>query len=128
MKNVRTQAVVVGGWRPGAGRRAGGIGSLLVGVHDGRGALVYAGHVGTGFTAQALADLARAVTPRPTSPFAGALPREVTRDAQWVEPSLVGEVVFTNWTRDGRLRHPAWRGLRPDKDPADVVLEQGFSQ
>ena len=123
VKNVRTQAVVVGGWRPGAGRRAGGIGSLLVGLHDDRGHLVFAGHVGTGFTAHALAELGRAVTPRATSPFTGALPREVTRDAQWVEPLLVGEVVFTNWTRDGRLRHPSWRGLRDDVAPDQVVLE-----
>jgi bifunctional non-homologous end joining protein LigD len=123
IKNVRTQSVVVGGWRPGAGRRAGGIGSLLVGVHDDRGELVFAGHVGTGFTASALAELGRAVAPRATSPFTGALPREVTRDARWVEPRLVGEVVFTEWTRDGRLRHPSWRGLRDDLTPAGVVME-----
>jgi bifunctional non-homologous end joining protein LigD len=123
VKNIRTQAVVVGGWRPGAGRRAGGIGSLLVGVHDDAGALVFAGHVGTGFTARALADLAAAVTPRPASPFAGALPRVVTRDARWVEPLLVGEVAYTEWTREGRLRHPSWRGLRDDVPVARVVVE-----
>jgi bifunctional non-homologous end joining protein LigD len=123
VKNLRTQAVVVGGWRPGAGRRAGGIGSLLVGVHDDRGALVFAGHVGTGFTAQALADLRGRVTARPASPFAGTLPREVTRDAHWVEPELVGEVAYSEWTRDGRLRHPSWRGLRSDLAVADVVVE-----
>jgi bifunctional non-homologous end joining protein LigD len=123
VKNIRTQAVVVGGWRPGNGRRAGGIGSLLVGVHDDSGAFVFAGHVGTGFTAAALADLRALVTARTTSPFAGTLPREVTRDAHWVEPELVGEVVFTEWTRDGRLRHPAWRGLREDVGPGDVVVE-----
>jgi bifunctional non-homologous end joining protein LigD len=123
IKNLRTQSVVVGGWRPGEGRRAGGIGSLLVGVHDDAGRLVFAGHVGTGFTAKALADLAPLLTPRPTSPFADALPREVTRDAHWVEPLLVGEVRYGEWTREGRLRHPAWRGLRDDLDPADVVVE-----
>lgn len=63
------------------------------------------------------------MTPRTTSPFAGALPRDVTRDAQWVEPLLVGEVGFTNWTRDGRLRHPSWRGLREDLVPDAVVVE-----
>ncbi|WP_222264089.1 non-homologous end-joining DNA ligase [Modestobacter marinus] len=123
VKNLSTQAVVVGGWRPGEGRRAGGIGSLLLGVHDDTGRLVFAGHVGTGFTARALADLAPLLTPRSTSPFAGVLPREVTRDARWVEPLLVGEVAFGQWTRDGRLRHPSWRGLRDDVDPADVVVE-----
>lgn len=123
VKNVRHQTVVVGGWRPGAGRRAGGIGSLLVGVHDDAGQLVFTGHVGTGFTDRALGALGSAVTPRATSPFAGTLPREAVRDAQWVEPELVGEVVFTEWTREGRLRHPAWRGLRDDVDPAAVERE-----
>lgn len=123
IKNLRTQAVVVGGWRPGAGRRAGGIGSLLVGVHDDAGALVFAGHVGTGFTDAALAELGRLLTPRASSPFAGVLPREVTRDARWVQPLLVGEVTYTEWTREGRLRHPSWRGLRADVGPGSVVLE-----
>jgi bifunctional non-homologous end joining protein LigD len=123
VKNLRTQSVVVGGWRPGAGRRAGGIGSLLLGVHDDDGRLVFAGHVGTGFTAKALADLAPLLTARTSSPFADVLPREVTRDAHWVEPRLVGEVAFGEWTREGRLRHPAWRGLREDLDPDDVVVE-----
>lgn len=123
VKNLRTQAVVVGGWRPGEGRRAGGIGSLLLGVHDEQGALVFAGHVGTGFTARALADLEPLLSPRASSPFAGALPREVTRDAHWVEPLLVGEVRYGEWTREGRLRHPSWRGLRDDLRPEDVVVE-----
>jgi DNA ligase D-like protein (predicted 3'-phosphoesterase) len=123
VKNVRTQAVVVGGWRPGQGRRAGGVGSLLVGLHDDEGRFVYAGHVGTGFTAQALRDLEPLFTPRRTSPFPGTLPREVTRDAHWVEPELVGEVAFAVWTTDGRMRHPSWRGLRDDLAPEDVVEE-----
>jgi bifunctional non-homologous end joining protein LigD len=123
IKNIRTQSVVVGGWRPGAGRRAGGIGSLLLGVHDDTGRFVFAGHVGTGFTAAALAELGQLVTGRATSPFADVLPREVTRDAQWVEPLLVGEVAYTEWTREGRLRHPSWQGLRHDIDPAAVVIE-----
>jgi bifunctional non-homologous end joining protein LigD len=123
VKNFRTQSVVVGGWRPGQGRRAGGVGSLLFGVHDDEGRLVYAGHVGTGFTQQDLRDIEALFTPRRTSPFAGALPREVTRDAHWVEPELVGEVAYAVWTTDGRLRHPSWRGLRDDLDPEDVVVE-----
>jgi len=123
IKNIRSQSVVVGGWRPGAGRRAGGIGSLLLGVHDDRGRLVFAGHVGTGFTAAALAELGELVSPRSSSPFVGALPREVTRDAHWVEPRIVGEVAFTEWTREGRLRHPSWRGLRDDLRPDQVVVE-----
>jgi bifunctional non-homologous end joining protein LigD len=123
VKNIRTQAVVVGGWRPGQGRRAGGVGSLLVGVHDDAGRLVYAGHVGTGFTAAALAELQPLFTPADRPPFADALPREVTRDARWVAPELVGEVEFAAWTADGRMRHPSWRGLRDDLVPEDVVEE-----
>ncbi|MGZ4643839.1 MAG: non-homologous end-joining DNA ligase [Blastococcus sp.] len=123
VKNFRSQAVVVGGWRPGQGRRAGGIGSLLFGVPDDEGRLVYAGHVGTGFTDRDLADLKRSLTSRPTCPFDGTLPREVTRDAHWVEPDLVCEVAYAVWTADGRLRHPSWRGVRDDLEPDDVVVE-----
>jgi bifunctional non-homologous end joining protein LigD len=123
IKNFRSQAVVVGGWRPGQGRRAGTLGSLLVGVPDDEGRLVYVGHVGTGFTDQDLADLKRMFTARKTSPFHGTLPRDVTRDAHWVEPDLVGEVAYAVWTADNRLRHPAWRGVRDDLEPDDVVVE-----
>jgi bifunctional non-homologous end joining protein LigD len=123
IKNVRTQSVVVGGWRPGQGRRSGGVGSLLFGVPDDEGRLIYAGHVGTGFTDQDLRDLERTFTSRSTSPFAGTLPRDVTRDAHWVEPDLVGEVAYAVWTADGRLRHPSWKGVRDDLEPDDVVVE-----
>jgi bifunctional non-homologous end joining protein LigD len=123
VKNVRTQSVVVGGWRPGQGRRAGGVGSLLFGVPDDEGNLIYAGHVGTGFSDQDLKDLKRMFTARSTSPFHGTLPREVTRDAHWVEPDLVGEVAYAVWTADGRLRHPSWKGIRDDLEPDDVVIE-----
>ncbi|WP_448638998.1 non-homologous end-joining DNA ligase [Geodermatophilus sp. URMC 63] len=123
VKHVRMQGVVVGGWRPGKGRRAGGVGSLLVGVHDDDGRLVYAGHVGTGFTDAALRELGGLLRPRRTPPFADAIPREVARDARWAEPDLVGEVAFAAWTADGRMRHPAWRGLREDLDVDDVVVE-----
>jgi bifunctional non-homologous end joining protein LigD len=123
IKNIRTQSVVVGGWRPGQGRRAGGIGSLLVGVPDGEGRLVYVGHVGTGFSDQDLRDLERLFTARATAPFDDVLPREATRDAHWVEPDLVGEVAYAVWTAERRLRHPVWRGVRDDLEPDDVVVE-----
>ncbi len=123
IKNFRTQSVVVGGWRPGQGRRTGTIGSLLVGVPDDEGRLIYVGHVGTGFSDQDLRDLQRTFTARTTPPFDGALPREVTRDAHWVEPDLVGEVAYAVWTADNRLRHPSWRGVRDDLEPDDVVVE-----
>ncbi len=124
VKNIRTQEVVVGGWRPGRGHRDGGIGSLLVGV-PGADGLDYVGHVGTGFTEAMLADLRRRLAPsvRATSPFSRPLPAADTRDAVWVEPRLVGEVAFAEWTKDRRLRHPTWRGLRDDKSPVDVVVE-----
>ncbi len=123
IKNIRTQEVVVGGWRPGQGRRAGTIGSLLLGL-PGDDGLCYVGNVGTGFTEETLADLMtrlRKLTRR-TSPFT-EVPNVVAREAQWVTPRLVGEVRFTEWTGDGRLRHPSWRGLRPDKAVGDVRRE-----
>ena len=124
VKNIATQEVLVGGWRSGQGSRAGTIGSLLLGLPSAAG-LVYAGQVGTGFTREILADLDRRLRglARKTSPFADPLPSADARGAHWVTPKLVGEVAFTEWTRDGRLRHPAWRGLRPDKAPDDVVRE-----
>ncbi|TXL60925.1 ATP-dependent DNA ligase [Aeromicrobium terrae] len=124
IKHQRMQEVVIVGWRPGKGNRQGAIGSLLLAV-PGDDGLVYAGRVGTGFSAKILDDLAAKLQPleRKTSPVDGDLPREVTRDAHWVRPSLVGEVTFGEWTSDGNLRHPVWRGLRPDKKPEDVRIE-----
>ncbi|MCW2495765.1 non-homologous end-joining DNA ligase [Jatrophihabitans sp.] len=129
VKNIRAQEVVIGGWRPGAGRREGSIGSLLVGLPTADG-LAYAGKVGTGFTDEALDELGRQLKRlgRTTSPFSqspgAGVPRGEAKDVHWVTPKIVGEVAFTEWTRDGRLRHPAWRGLRPDKRP-DQVLREG---
>jgi bifunctional non-homologous end joining protein LigD len=124
VKNLRTQEVVVGGWQPGEGRREGAIGSLLLGLPDDDG-LHYAGKVGTGFTARSVAELGELLGPlaQDTSPFAEPLPRKDAVGAHWVQPTVVGEVRFGEWTRDGRLRHPAWRGLRPDKAPDQVVRE-----
>jgi bifunctional non-homologous end joining protein LigD len=125
IKNVRRQEVVIGGWKPGEGGRAGWIGSLLVGVHDDDGALLYSGHVGTGFTQQTLRMLGERLASlhRDTSPFAGTIPPEDSRFARWVEPELVAEVAFADWTKSGRLRAPAYKGLRNDKDPAEVIRE-----
>jgi bifunctional non-homologous end joining protein LigD len=125
-KILRRQEVVVGGWKPGEGRRAGGIGSLLIGVQGPRG-LEYAGHVGTGFTDHALDGLFRRLAPlrRPTSPFASKVPPEYARAARWVQPRLVVEVEFARWTSAGRMRAPSYKGLRDDRDPAEVVREPG---
>ena len=124
VKITMAQEVVVGGWKPGGGRRSGTLGSLLLGV-PGPGGLRYAGHVGTGFTEAMLGDLMTRLAPleRPTSPFADPVPREHARGAHWVLPRIVGEVRFAEWTRDGLLRHPSWRGLRPDKAPDEVTRE-----
>ncbi|HWD04339.1 MAG TPA: non-homologous end-joining DNA ligase [Amycolatopsis sp.] len=123
---IRTTEVVVGGWRPGQGRRDGTIGALLLGAHDPEtGDLVYLGDVGTGFTEQMLLDLQETLAPleRPTSPFATTVPRDRARGAHWVTPSLVGEVVYRRLTPgDHRLRHTAWRGLRPDRNPAEAKV------
>ena len=117
-----TQEVLVGGWTIGQGRRAGTLGALLLGAHDERGRLRYLGDVGTGFTETMLADLLTRLTTleQPDSPFDEPVPREHARRARWVRAELVGEVEYRSVTLDRRLRHTAWRGLRTDKDPADV--------
>ena len=123
---MRRQEVVIGGWKPGEGGRAGWIGSLLVGVYDEDGALVYSGHVGTGFTPADAADAAArgwrrcAGTPRRSR---ATVPPEDARFARWVEPELVAEIEFADWTKSGRLRAPSYKGLRDDKDPAEVIRE-----
>jgi bifunctional non-homologous end joining protein LigD len=123
IKNFRTQEVVVGGWTPGQGNRSDTIGSLLLGVPAADG-LAYVGQVGTGFSRATLVDLQRRLGHGVrSSPFAGPVPSRDARNARWVAPELVGEVAFSEWTRDGRLRHPSWRGLRPDKSPGEVVRE-----
>jgi bifunctional non-homologous end joining protein LigD len=121
VKNTLHIAVIIGGWTPGQGHRAATIGSLLLGVPDAD-QLRYAGHVGTGFTQAMLTDLTRRLHPlqRATSPFTTPVPVRHARSAYWVHPRLVGEVAFTEWTSDLILRHPSWRGLRTDKNPADL--------
>ncbi|HUN33084.1 MAG TPA: DNA ligase D [Trebonia sp.] len=124
VKNLRRQEVVVAGWKPGKGNREGHVGSLLMGVYR-DGTLAYCGHVGTGFTVETLTMLDRKLAPlrRDSSPFGEPIPAEDARSAVWVEPSLVAEVVFQRWTRSGRMRAPAYKGLRDDKEPRDVVRE-----
>jgi bifunctional non-homologous end joining protein LigD len=109
---VRVLEVVVGGWQPGSGGRARSFGSLLLGV-PGEDGLRYVGNVGTGFSQAMLTELSAEVRrlERPGSPFE-SVPSEKSRDAHWVRPELVGEVVFADWTPAGRLRSPRWRGLR----------------
>jgi bifunctional non-homologous end joining protein LigD len=124
IKNIRTQEAVVAGYKPGKGNRTGQVGSLLIGVNDASG-LVYAGHVGTGFTDETLRMLGDKLRPlrRPDSPFDGPVPPEHARPAVWVEPKLVVQVGFDRWTKAGRMRAPVYKGLRDDIDPRDVVRE-----
>ncbi|TXN29010.1 ATP-dependent DNA ligase [Lacisediminihabitans profunda] len=123
IKHHMTQEVVIGGWRPGNGRRASSIGSLLVGVPEGE-TLRYVGRVGTGFTDRQLDDIARILQPLAReAPSLEGVPSADGADAHWVSPTLVGEVEFAEWTSSGRLRQPSWRGWRPDKSPAEVRIE-----
>jgi bifunctional non-homologous end joining protein LigD len=124
VKHARRQELVIGGWTEGRGARAGRLGALELGVHDARtGALTYAGKVGTGFDEAELDRLAALLAPlaRDDSPFDG---RQPARGAHFVEPRLVCEVAFGEWTRDGRLRHPRYEGLRDDKPAQEVVRER----
>ena len=118
------QELVVGGWTPGQGRRDGTLGALLLGYREEPGGpLRYAGKVGTGFSDRELRRLEGVLArlARPDSPFSGG-PRP-PRDARFVEPELVAEVRFTEWTRDGTVRHPSYLGTRDDRDPSEVVRE-----
>src|SRR5262249_28457045 len=122
-KCIQEQEFVVGGFTDPEGRRS-GIGALLLGVHDAEGKLVYVGEVGTGSSGRAALELRRrldALAQR-ASPFTGRLPGAAR--AHWVRPEVVGEVEFTEWTPDGRLRHPSWKGLREDKPAREIVRER----
>ncbi|NLE81531.1 MAG: ATP-dependent DNA ligase [Rhodococcus sp.] len=121
VKNWRTQDVVIGGWKPGQGKRSTSIGSLLLGVPEGDG-LRYVGKVGTGFTERALTDLAELLERlrQDESPFVDEVPAAERKQALWVSPTLVGEVRFMEWSSARRLRHPSWRGVRDDVAPDQV--------
>ena len=115
--------VIVIGWVDGAGAARGGVGSLLLGAYDDDRRLVYIGHVGTGFTTDDRRALRQqlAAIERPTSPLATAAPARDVRGAHWVEPLLVGDVEYREYT-GGSLRHPSWKGLRDDKAPDEVDM------
>jgi bifunctional non-homologous end joining protein LigD len=121
VKNVLREDVVVGGWLPGEGKRRNRIGALLVGVPD-DGRLRFAGRVGTGFTEAELTFLAKTLEERPDSPFAGE--PAPPRGAVFVQPTRVAEVEFTEWTSDGVMRHPSYKGLR-EEAPASAFLDAG---
>lgn len=132
LKTQHRQEFVIGGFTAPKGTRS-GFGALLLGVHDPkdeRGGLVYCGNVGTGFDAERLADIAarldRLATDR--SPFAeGPTGVPAAVKAKWVAPRLIAEVAFGEWTRDGRVRHGVFQGLRADKPAREIVREHAES-
>jgi bifunctional non-homologous end joining protein LigD len=123
IKNVGRQELVIGGWLPGEGRREQRIGALLVGVYDPDGAFRYSGRVGTGFGDAELDRLGKLLAPlkRKDAPF--TVGERTPRGAVFVEPELVAEIEFSEWTAAGVLRHPSYKGLREDKDASEVVRE-----
>jgi bifunctional non-homologous end joining protein LigD len=123
IKCIARQEFVIGGYTLPAGART-HLGALLVGVREGD-ALRYAGKVGTGFSQKSLRELHARLVPltRPSTPFANPPKGAAFRAARWVEPTLVAEVSFTEFTQDGHLRHPSFQGLRDDK-PAKAVIRE----
>jgi bifunctional non-homologous end joining protein LigD len=125
VKCLLRQEFVIGGWTEPRGSRS-HFGALLLGVHDAKDDLVYAGKVGTGFDQSRLRDVfARLRTlERDDSPFVnhGRRGRKLA-GVHWIDPRLVCEIAFTEWTEEGILRHPVFQGLREDKSPRDVVRE-----
>ena len=121
-KCENSQEFVIGGYTDPRGSRV-GFGALLLGYYEPDGMLAYAGKVGTGFDQAMLrrlhAELARLEQPGP----AFAPGHLSSRGVHWVQPRLVAQVAFSEWTQDDQLRHPRFQGLRSDKDPAEVVRE-----
>jgi bifunctional non-homologous end joining protein LigD len=134
VRNWRRQEFVIGGFMPGEGGRSGRVGSLLVGYHDSTPSeaqslerpplLIYSGGVGSGFTNDEIERLTRMLTARSreTTPFDVGAPKRP--GARFCEPELVCEVQFSEWTHEGTLRQPSYKGLRDDKDPREVIREQ----
>lgn len=118
---LRQEFIVVGYTGPKGSRR--GFGSLILGAHDASGQLVHTGRVGTGFNADLLKEIAGRLRSVKSPPLDVMPPREVIRGVRWVKPELVAEVSFTEWTEDGRLRHPSFEGLREDKSAREVRIE-----
>lgn len=124
IKCMKRQEFVIAGFTDPGGSRS-GFGALLLGYHDESGNLRYCGRVGTGFNEQALQELLEKMLPleRKTNPFADSLNGSEIQGVHWLTPRLVAEVEFTEWTEDGRLRHPSFQGLREDKEVKEVTRE-----
>ena len=121
---------MIAGYTKGEGRRSAGFGSLVLATRVGTG-LKYVGNVGTGFSDAEIDRLLRLMRPleRKDPPFAEVpkMPRVRKRDVAWVEPRLVVEVEFSEWTQAGTIRQPSFKGLREDKD-ANTVVREGPDQ
>jgi bifunctional non-homologous end joining protein LigD len=123
IKHVQTQEVVIVGWSPGEGNRAGTIGSLLMAVPS-DGDLKYVGKVGSGFNDSGLREAAGLLAKiERRTPQVSDVPAVDAKGAHWVTPLHVGEVSYAEWTDSHRLRQPVWKGWRPDKQPTDVRRE-----
>ena len=120
LKHASTRDVIIVGWRTGQGERSETFASLLLAAH-GKDGLVYLGRVGTGFDEHQLHALRSKLDRRARKTAPVEVPAAESRDANWVRPSLVGEVQYGGITEAGRLRHPVWRGLREDMDPDEVT-------
>ena len=129
IKCLQRQEFVVGGFTEPSGSRK-GLGALLLGVHDKAGTLRYAGRVGTGFTRTSLKDLRARLNAieQKIPPFSNPPAGADARGAHWVKPALVAEVEFSEWTSDGVLRHPSFKGLREDKPAQEVKREFAHSR
>lgn len=123
IKLLHEQEFVVGGWTEPRQTRA-YFGALLLGVHEGD-RLVYVGHTGTGFDQDELARVSALLKRREIARSPFSAPIKTNEPAHWAKPDLVAQIKFTEWTADRKLRHPVYLGLRDDKNPRDVVREEG---
>ncbi|QHJ00226.1 DNA ligase D [Xylophilus rhododendri] len=126
LKCSHRQEFVIAGWTDPKGSRS-GIGALVLGVHDEDGKLVYAGNVGTGFNSRSLEEIRARLdeVPATKSPFAAKV--AMVGKPHWVEPVLVAEVTFGEWTSSGHIRHSVFHGLRTDKPASEIVREKAAS-
>ena len=124
VKCTKRQEMVIGGYTEPQGARS-GFGALLLGVYE-EGKLLYAGKVGTGFNTKMLETMYPMLRKieRETPPFSNPPRGFEAKGVHWVEPVLVGEVAFTEWSNDGALRHPSFQGLRADKKALEVRREE----
>lgn len=122
IKCIKQQEFIIGGFTKPKGARQ-SFGSLLIGTYDKSGKLNYAGHVGTGFNEESLAQMAALLKkyPASASPFLQKPPG--IKHITWVQPKIIIEVAFSEWTKEGILRHPSFKGVRKDKPPKQVIRE-----